>query len=226
MACGVQLRWGGYFAFDQEATSACSCIPPRVARAGPACRRRAACTICSTTSAMISTTPLSGLDANVTDVFEKNDSFRAKIIALPFNPEYERRFTGSAPPAATWPARGPQPEAGKTLIVDLLSGQFDSVLGIFDANGNLLAADDDGGVGLLSRIEFIFGQRYVFHRVRALTTSISPGTAIRPIFGVGATSMTLNLLSNRRGAAKAALRFGVSDGKGRRPLMYPSRVCC
>lgn len=34
---------------------------------------------------------------------------------------------------------------------EVISGDFDTILGLFDAGGNLIAANDNGGVGLLSR---------------------------------------------------------------------------
>ncbi len=91
------------------------------------------------------------------DVFERNNSMaKATQVNLPFNTQAELKFTGVRPAGGDvdyFKVRNLQ--AGKTLIVDLLSGQFDSVLGIFDSAGNLLAANDDGGLGLLSRIELV-----------------------------------------------------------------------
>jgi hypothetical protein len=44
-------------------------------------------------------------------------------------------------------------EAGEIVAIELVRGQFDSLLGVFDADtGELLAVDDDGGDGLLSRL--------------------------------------------------------------------------
>ena len=43
--------------------------------------------------------------------------------------------------------------AGDILAVEVVRGALDSVIGVFDADtGELLAADDDGGNGLLSRL--------------------------------------------------------------------------
>ena len=39
-------------------------------------------------------------------------------------------------------------------MLQVVSGQLDTVIGLFDAAGNLLALDDDGGTGLLSRLAF------------------------------------------------------------------------
>jgi hypothetical protein len=41
------------------------------------------------------------------------------------------------------------------LIAEIISGQMDTVMGLFDVvTGELLAFDDDSGAGLLSRIQF------------------------------------------------------------------------
>lgn len=39
--------------------------------------------------------------------------------------------------------------------IEVISGDFDTILGLFDANGNLIATNDDGGVGLLSRFSAV-----------------------------------------------------------------------
>lgn len=43
-------------------------------------------------------------------------------------------------------------EAGTTLVAEVIAGALDTVLVVADAGGNVLAFDDDGGVGVLSRI--------------------------------------------------------------------------
>jgi hypothetical protein len=45
-------------------------------------------------------------------------------------------------------------KAGDILAIETVPGlqSMDTIIGLFDSNGNLLAADDDGGVGLLSRL--------------------------------------------------------------------------
>ena len=48
-----------------------------------------------------------------------------------------------------------QARAGQVIVAEILSSQIDTVLGLFNrATGELLAADDDSGVGPLSRLEF------------------------------------------------------------------------
>ena len=109
-------------------------------------------------------------------------------VSLPFNTRAELRFTEVRPAGGDvdyFEVRNLR--AGKTLIVDLLSGQFDSVLGIFDASGNLLAVDDDGGLGLLSRIELeIPANGTYFIAVSAWDDFDFTGDGnTDPIFGVG-----------------------------------------
>lgn len=43
---------------------------------------------------------------------------------------------------------------GTTLTAELVGGAFDSVMGLFNAAGVLVAADDDSGAGLLSKISY------------------------------------------------------------------------
>lgn len=91
------------------------------------------------------------------DDFEKNNSrSRAKTVKLPFNTLNTKKSFSSIDPAAAdvdyYKIRNLG--AGQTLIAEVVRGQIDSVMGIFDAQGNLLnnpAADDDAGTGLLSR---------------------------------------------------------------------------
>ncbi len=95
------------------------------------------------------------------DVFERNNSMnRARRVHLPFSTVSTRRSFSSIDPAAAdvdyYKVRNL--EAGQTLVAQVLRGQIDSVLGVFDSAGNLLnspQADDDAGGGLLSRSEVL-----------------------------------------------------------------------
>ena len=123
------------------------------------------------------------------DQFESNNDIgTAERVSLPFNTRQELRFTEVRPAGGDvdyFEVRNLT--AGKTLVVDLLSGQFDSVLGIFDASGNLLAVDDDGGLGLLSRIELEIPENGTyFIAVSAFDDFDFTGDGnTDPIFGVG-----------------------------------------
>ncbi|HET8948767.1 MAG TPA: hypothetical protein VFQ07_17445, partial [Candidatus Polarisedimenticolia bacterium] len=44
--------------------------------------------------------------------------------------------------------------AGTTFTAEIVGGRLDSLVGLFDAAGNLLAADDDSGAGLLSKLSY------------------------------------------------------------------------
>ena len=46
-------------------------------------------------------------------------------------------------------------KAGQILMVETLTGRLDTLVGLFDSAGNLLAIDDDSGDGVLSRLAII-----------------------------------------------------------------------
>lgn len=85
------------------------------------------------------------------DDFEPNDSLgSATAITLPFNSQND--FTAIAPLGGDVDYYTFSADQNQTLIAELTNGCIDSVLGLFDAVGNQIAFDDDGGPGLLSRI--------------------------------------------------------------------------
>lgn len=93
------------------------------------------------------------IDKPFADDFEPNDSISdATEIDPPFNSGDV--FTAITPIGGDVDYFKVTAEAGQTLVAEVLTGCLDSVLGIFDAAGNLLASDDDSGAGLLSRIVF------------------------------------------------------------------------
>jgi hypothetical protein len=97
------------------------------------------------------------------DVFEEHDDFEdnnsigtAAPITTPFNTAPNSMFTEISPAAADVDYFSFEAEAGQYLTAEVARGQIDSVLGLFDAAGILIAANDDAGTGtnpLLSRIE-------------------------------------------------------------------------
>jgi hypothetical protein len=88
------------------------------------------------------------------DVFEPNNSIAAAAaITTPFNTAPNEFFTEISPAAADIDFYSFEAEVGQYLIAETTRGQVDTVLGLFDSAGNLIAGDDDGGVGLLSKIE-------------------------------------------------------------------------
>ncbi|MGB7070609.1 MAG: nidogen-like domain-containing protein [Pyrinomonadaceae bacterium] len=85
----------------------------------------------------------------------KNDSFaKARNISVPFNSAPIGRYTEIEPTGADVDYFRFSLKGGTTLIANIETGGLDSLIGLFDAGGNLVAVDDDGGAGLLSRIVF------------------------------------------------------------------------
>ena len=86
---------------------------------------------------------------------EPNDSLRrAREIALPFNSIPVSRFTEISDPDDVDFFRF-QASAGQVITAEILSSQLDTVIGLFNRRtGELLAADDDSGAGILSRLVF------------------------------------------------------------------------
>ncbi|HSR68373.1 MAG TPA: pre-peptidase C-terminal domain-containing protein [Acidobacteriota bacterium] len=78
----------------------------------------------------------------------------ARQIKIPFDSIPITRFTEIEPAGGDVDYYRFEASAGTTLVAEVISGQLDSLLGIFDSAGNLLDVDDDGGVGLLSRLVF------------------------------------------------------------------------
>ena len=86
---------------------------------------------------------------------ESNDSLRkARRISLPFDSRDVVRFTEIEPVGGDVDYFRFGAEGGTTLLAEVRSGGMDSVMGLYDADGNLVALDDDGGSGLLSRIVY------------------------------------------------------------------------
>jgi hypothetical protein len=86
---------------------------------------------------------------------EPNDTLaRARKIALPFSSVTVARFTeiGDADDVDFFRFRA---KAGDVITAEILSSQLDTVLGLYNRDtGALVAADDDGGAGRLSKLEF------------------------------------------------------------------------
>ncbi|MGH8495991.1 MAG: pre-peptidase C-terminal domain-containing protein [Gammaproteobacteria bacterium] len=86
---------------------------------------------------------------------EPNDSIgQARAISLPFSSIPVTRFTEIEPTGGDVDFYRFDATGGTSLVLQVVSGQLDSLIGLFDRDGNLVALDDDGGTGLLSRIVF------------------------------------------------------------------------
>ena len=87
------------------------------------------------------------------DVFEPNDSpAAATAISFPFNTAANSSYTEISPAAADIDWFTFYGRSGQTLVAEITRGQIDSVLGVFDSAGNLVAANDDAN-GLLSAVQ-------------------------------------------------------------------------
>jgi hypothetical protein len=75
------------------------------------------------------------------------------MIQLPFDSIPVDRFTEIEPTGGDVDFYRFTAESGKTLLAEVIVGQLDTVLVVADAQGNVIAFDDDGGTGLLSRIQ-------------------------------------------------------------------------
>lgn len=85
----------------------------------------------------------------------KNDSLaKARSIALPFDSVPVVRYTEIEPAGADVDFFRFTAPGGTTLVAEILTGGLDSLIGLFDSGGNLVAIDDDSGVGVLSKIVF------------------------------------------------------------------------
>lgn len=84
---------------------------------------------------------------------ENNDSPKwARMLKLPFSSDSIQKFTEIEPTGADIDWYRFKLDADQTVNVEIVSGQLDTLIALFDSAGNLIAADDDGGAGLLSRI--------------------------------------------------------------------------
>ena len=92
--------------------------------------------------------------AKFDDEFEHNDTLsQAEDIHLPFTTEEVKDFTEIRPDGDDVDYFEFKIKAGEFLAVEVVRGNLDTVLGIFDADtGDLLIADDDSGDALLSRL--------------------------------------------------------------------------
>ena len=98
-----------------------------------------------------SAVPTSPHDRNTCGHDDHDDRGRG-LLRLPFNTA--DRFSDISPLGDDLDFFRFRAKAGDILAIETVPGlqSMDTVLGIFDADGNLLLADDDGGAGTLSRL--------------------------------------------------------------------------
>lgn len=92
--------------------------------------------------------------ATYADAFENNNTLAtAHPISLPFNSVDVDDLTAISPAGNDVDFFSFSVSAGDFLAIEVFRGGLDSLIGLFDADtGALLAIDDDGGDGLLSRL--------------------------------------------------------------------------
>ena len=89
------------------------------------------------------------------DQFENNNTLgSASFVDLPFNSAPIHKYTEISPTGNDVDYFSFRQKSGKTLIAEIQTGGLDSVIGLYDPSGTLVAVDDDGGTGLLSRIVY------------------------------------------------------------------------
>lgn len=76
----------------------------------------------------------------------------ARYIDLPFDSSNPKLYTEIEPAGNDVDFYRFNGRAGDAIVAEITSSALDTVLVLMDANGNVIAQDDDGGTGLLSRI--------------------------------------------------------------------------
>lgn len=83
----------------------------------------------------------------------KNDSMKfARNLELPFDSTDVDRFTEIDPAGDDVDYFRFIGYAGDLFLAEVIAGDLDTLMALYDSDGNLIALDDDGGSGLLSRI--------------------------------------------------------------------------
>ena len=92
---------------------------------------------------------------DLTELVRRNDSIRraTPLLKLPFDSTNPAVATEIDPDRDDVDYYSFRVKAGDVLAIEVVRGTLDSIIGVFDADtGELLAVDDDGGNGLLSRL--------------------------------------------------------------------------
>ncbi|MET0533452.1 MAG: hypothetical protein ABW171_04440, partial [Steroidobacter sp.] len=95
---------------------------------------------------------------------EPNNSLAtAKFIDLPFNSGNNKQYTEIEPAGNDVDFYRFNGRAGDAFVAEILTSALDTVIVLLDANGNVLALDDDGGAGVLSRIATFLPSKGVYY---------------------------------------------------------------
>lgn len=88
------------------------------------------------------------------DTGEPNDTFvqSTRVNLLPYSSV--DRFTAIEPTGGDVDFFRVRLDPDFTFLAEIVSGDLDSLIGLFDEAGTLVASDDDGGAGLLSKISY------------------------------------------------------------------------
>jgi len=94
-----------------------------------------------------------GVGVNYTDYAEPNNALAtARYIDLPFNSGNNKQYTEIEPAGNDVDFFKFNGRAGDAFVAEIATSALDTVIVLMDASGTVIAQDDDGGPGLLSRI--------------------------------------------------------------------------
>jgi hypothetical protein len=103
------------------------------------------------------------VDFNDTWAEPNNTLQTARYIDLPFDSSNPRLYTEIEPAGNDVDFYRFNGRAGDAIVAEIVSSALDTVLVILDEQGNVIAQDDDGGTGVLSRIATFLPRKGVYY---------------------------------------------------------------